>query len=155
MPKAQFSQLNISISLTPDEEPDKGPGWVTRQLLRVPEPWLEAWGLKINAAAGVFAMLWCAVSLVLTAGGVFRHWGLTLAQGLLIQVAWVPVMAVSTFLVAARSAHMLARLDYHSAMMTAAEAGMMQSLADAVSEGVQRAQAGGDVPPDGPRPTLQ
>jgi hypothetical protein len=111
--------------------------------------------MKINAAACGFVVVWCVGSAVLSAGGVFRHWGLTLNQGVVVQVGWAPVMLASMFLLIARNAHMLAWLDSQRDRMQAMEEGLAETMGAAIHEAVSRAMAGEEPPAGQKGPTIQ
>ena len=149
------SGLTVSVSLGSTEENPRKYGWITRCLLAIPEPWLTRWGMKINAACCAFVLLWAGVSMTLSLGGVFRHWGLTPAQGLLVEVAWVPVLMVSQFLFSARTAHALAWLDDQQDRMAAFDQDMADQIAKAAFVGVRAAMEGGEEPTGPKGPTIQ
>ena len=111
--------------------------------------------MKINAGCSVFVVLWAGVSAALSLGGVFKGWGLTPPQTLLVQAAWVPVLMFSQFLFSARTAHALAWLDDQRARMAAFDQDMANQIAHAAYTGMRAAMEGGEAPTAPKGPTIQ
>lgn len=131
---------HVTVERTEELEVQKR-GWITRRLLSIPEPWLEKWGLKINAASAVFCVAYTVVALWLTLGGWFRQIGLTPGQSLAASMGWLPVLMAVQLVPAARLAHMLAHFDVQRQAMHDIDQGMADTVARAIFEAVQRAQA--------------